>query len=167
MAIITPGTGGTIKSTTLEGQIFEAISLARKWELDSSKNPSARNYISSYSLSATGFAAAVSFPCELSLNTSGQTVFVIPDYLVGTAFTPGTTGTFKSSNIAAYIAELILHGQLLERQSSKNPSSINNFSAEYNTEEPITFNANISLALILDISSNGKPQFNAVEYLLA
>ncbi len=167
MAIITPGTGATLKSSTLEAQLLEAISLARKWELDSARNPSARNYISNYSLSASGFTANISFPCDMSLNTSGQPIFTIPDYLSGTGFTAGTAGTFKSTNIAAYIGELVIFGQLLERQSAKNPSSINNLSAEYNTEEPITLNANISLALTLDIASNGKPQFTAVEYLLA
>ena len=165
MATITPGTGGTIKAPTLEGQIIEALVLARLTERDSTKNPQNRNYIQcSTNLNTSTFTFNASLPLEQTINPQGQVTYIVPDYFVGLTFNAGTGGTFKSSNIAAYIMEVITYAQNLEAITSKNPTGANNVNGTIDTDTTL-FSCSGTLPITFSQNTLGDTILTASKYL--
>jgi hypothetical protein len=165
MATITPGTGGTIKQTTIEGQVIETITLLQLMESDASKNANNRNAITlSINTNTREFVASFVVPVEQSFNTDGSIKLAASPYLTGVTFATGTGGTYKSTTLEAYCLEVLMALQAQELLTAKNPQAKNLVSASYDSETGL-----YSGALNLPISytlNNGILTVSPVEYLL-
>lgn len=166
MANVTPGTGGTIKSSKVEAHLLEIITFGKEQELNTAKNPAPpKNYIQGYTYTDTLFRCNLSIPVNRTTNASGDSVFTVPDYLSGVTFTPGTDGTFKSTNFAAYLVECVLYAQELERDATKNPTGADRITGNFDIN-PNVFSGSIEIPIKPTVGTDGKPNFTAVEYLL-
>ncbi|MBD2743660.1 hypothetical protein [Coleofasciculus sp. FACHB-1120] len=166
MAAITPGTGGTIKSAMLEAHLLEIIAFGKQQESTPARNPAPqKNYIQGYTLTDTLFRCNLSIPVNRVTNENGESVYTTPDYLSGVTFTPGSNGTFKSGNFAAYLIEVVLYAQELERDSTKNPSGADRINGNFDIN-PNVFSGSVELPISPGVTSDGKPTFTAISYLL-
>lgn len=166
MATITPGTGGTIKSAKVESHLLEIITFAKVQELDTTKNPAPpKLYIQGYTFTDALFRCNLSIPVNRTTNSGGESVISTPDYLSGVTFTPGTTGTFKSTNFAAYLVEVLMYAQDLERNAAKNPAGADRISGNFDIN-PNLFSGSVELPISLSLGTDGKPVYTATEYLL-
>ncbi|MBD1887966.1 hypothetical protein [Coleofasciculus sp. FACHB-SPT9] len=166
MAIsITPGTGGTIKQTNFEAHLLEIITFAKNQELIPARNPQKFNYIQGFTFTDTLFRCNFSLPVNRETNETGGNLITVPDYLTGVTFTPGTGGTFKSANFAAYLSEVILYGQDLEADALKNPTAADRITGSYDIN-PKVFGGSIEIPIIPSVSTDGRPIYTAVPYLV-
>lgn len=166
MASITPGTSGTIKSTKIESHLLEIITFAKAQELDTSKNPAPpKNYIQGYTFTDTLFRCNLSIPSNRITNEIGEPTFSTADYLSGVTFTPGTDGTFKSTNFAAYLVECVLYAQDLEADTSKNPSGADRITGNFDIN-PNVFSGTVEIPIVPSVGTDGKTVYTAKEYLL-
>lgn len=167
MATITPGTGSTIKSSKIEEHLLEIITFGKAQELDTAKNSAPpKSYIQGFTYTDTLFRCNLSIPVNRSTNETGGSLFTTPDYLSGVTFTPGTGGTFKSTNFAAYLVECVLHAQELERDTAKNPSGADRITGNFDIN-PNVFTGSVEIPIKPGVGADGKPNFTAVEYLLS
>jgi hypothetical protein len=120
MATITPGTGATLTSTTAEGQLFSAIMFAEQQENDITRNPTGLNYVTpSLDYDSSNLTVTIS-SLPIDWDPSGNTLkLVVPDYLTGVTFTPGTGGTLQSATFAQYMVEALIYMANYESDASK------------------------------------------------
>jgi hypothetical protein len=165
MATITPGNGGTIQQTTIEGQVIEAITLLQLRESESANNPNNRNAITlSINTNTREFVASFVIPVGQSFNTDGSIRISATPYLTGVTFAAGTAGTYKSITLEAYTLEVLMALQAHELLPAKNPQSRNLISGAYDSETALYSGAlNLPITYALD---NGIIEISPVEYLL-
>lgn len=125
MASLTPGTGGTLKSTSIEAAFHEALCLATLAEQDSLKNPQKLRRVGlSLDLRMSQVSGSFSFVFEPTAATDGAATFPITEYLIGINYAKGTGGELKSSALCGAIVELAEKIQAKQRLTSKNPSGM-------------------------------------------
>lgn len=167
MVAVIAGSGGTIKSLSLEEQLLEVFIFLRLQEKDAIKNQQNVNYVSgSFSITSDFFSGNFDIPIAFSLNDEGKPVIATPEYLTGIDFSPGSGGTFKSSTAAGYLVEIIQTGQILEANSAKNPQGRNYLTGNYSSDNS-RFTGSVSIPVIFGIDNEGKIYHQAVEYLVA
>lgn len=131
MAARTPGTGGTNQATSLEAGLIADIRRAQTLERDPLRNPSSTNKIQSSSDDDTAtFEARVSFPVNISSDSSGNVTIVAIDYFSvpnggDPHYVAGTSGTIKSATIQGAIIEQTILLKKLENDPEKNPTNGN------------------------------------------
>lgn len=126
MAAITPGNGGTLRSTILENAFHEALSRVILWELDVTKNPQNNSTVTLISDFRAGRnSGTFTFTVGRETVPTGATSFPIQEHLTNTGFTPGTGGFIKSATIGGAIVELAEAIQTREKNSLKNPQGLN------------------------------------------
>lgn len=158
MASITPGTGGTCKSTTAEGQLQEILSFICLKQAQTTYNPGGvTNVTGIHNQQTLTYAGTYRFSVTHAIDGSGQLVLTTEPYLVGTNFTPGTGGTFKANTPEGYALEVLMYLQNLERNPTLNPQNRNFISGSYNSDTgryegsysvPIQFNIDAGNGLI-------------------
>lgn len=165
MATITPGTGGTIKQATIEGQVIETLTLLQLMESDTSKNSSARNAVTlNLNLNTNEFVASFVIPVVQSFNTDGSIKLAAQIYLTGVTFAAGSDGTYKSTTLEAYSLEVLMALQFQEQITAKNPQARNLISGAYDSDTGLYSGAlNLPITYALN---NGKIEITPVEYLL-
>lgn len=164
MAIFTPGTSGTLKSTTLENALFEAIQLMLQRERDTTINPSGENRIT-FSLDQNlALSGNCTFPAIETINSlDGSINWNITNYLPGATFNNGG-GTLKAGNLPAAIIEIAKRIQSLEVQPTKNTQNLNKINIVYDSDPSIvtlTFQADL---IISGFTATGV-QYAATTYL--
>lgn len=165
MVNIIVGSGGTIKSTVLENHLLETMILLQLQEQDVSKNSTKKDYIQgSYNTNSKLFNGNYSLPVVQTINTDGQLVVNVPDYLTGVDFSSGTGGTFKSTNLAAYFFEVLILCQLWENIPEKNPQGKNNVTGSLNSDNTL-FTGSVSLPIQIEVAVNGSQVITALPYL--
>lgn len=166
MSSITPGTGATLKSATAEGQLLEIFDFVQLQQLDAAKNPDGRRFLTSTYAINTGICSG-SFNCPYtrSLNTEGQAIINIANYLTGVTFTPGTSGTFKSANPIAYAFEVLMYLQILEGDINKNPTNENRVSCTID-DNTLLVNSSFSMPFTHTLNSDGSTKLAGKAYLL-
>lgn len=166
MATVTPGTGGTIKSTTAEGQAIEALIYLQSRETLIDANPQQEDRITgAFDTDLKTFSGNFRIPASQTINTAGNLVIQATPYLNGGLFSPGSDGTFKSLTIEAYVLEVLMYLQVLELTPAKNPQNRNFVTGTFNADTGQytgTFNFPVSISLL----SDGSVKFQAEEYLL-
>lgn len=164
MTIVTAGTGGTIQSDNAEQQLLDCIALIKGWE-KGAQNPNRGNTINcSFGLGSALAVISFQIPASPSINDAGQQVQSAIPYLVNTNFTPGSEGTFKSASVEAYFLEILSYLEIIETNTTKNPSGVNNVSSSFDSDgKVVTGTANIPFTFEID---NGFIKFMADEYLL-
>lgn len=167
MATVTPGTGATIKSTTAEGQLIEALILAKISEQDTALNPQNKNFITSASDNylTKFFTFNASFPVNQSIDEIGKIAYSAPNYFNNLPFTPGSNGTFKSENLPAYIIELVIYIQNLENIIAKNPQGADNINGNFDTNG-VVFSCSGNIPILVEQDSSGRTLISANPYLL-
>lgn len=166
MAIFTPG-GGTLKSTTLENALFEAITLLLSKEKDTAVNTGNESRVTlslDQTLIASGTCTFVGLESVSSVD--GSINWVVSNYLSPTfSFSPGTSSSIKSANLPAAIVEIAKKIQALEVQTAKNTQNLNRINLTYDSDAA-TITLTFECALALTIASDGKTQLQANTYLL-
>ena len=167
MARVIPGTNGTIKALTIEGQLQEICMYLRLGQSSSTNNPNQiENVVSvSHSPDTLSFGASFSFGVNQLINNTGQITYSAVDYLTGLTFTPGENGTFKSTTAAGYFLEALIYAQNLERQATKNPTNRNGVSGTFNSDNTI-FSGSLDLPILVSVEPTGEIKYTADEYLL-
>lgn len=167
MATVTPGTGGTIKSTTAEGQAHEVLSFISLKQLSEVTNPGqVTNVLASHDQQALLFSGTYEFSVTQTIDGSGGLVLSVNSYLVGSAFQEGTGGTFKGNTPEKYALEVLMYLQNLERNPTLNPSSRNYVSGTYNSDTGL-YQGSFSLPVIFGIDAGfGVVNYGADPYLL-
>ncbi len=165
MATITPGSSGTIKSSTIEGQVIETVTLLQLTESDTSKNSSARNAITlNLNLNTNEFVASFVLPVSQSFNTDGSIKLSAQTYLTGVTFAAGSGGTYKSTTLEAYTLEVLTALQFQEQISAKNPQGRNLISGAFDSETGL-YSGALNLPITYSLT-NGSIKVDPVEYLL-
>lgn len=155
---------GTLKSQTLEGQLWELTALHTKWQKSNTTNPANVKYVS-WSITGSGDAmsAQYEFPAEQTFSSTGQIVHEAKEYLVGTNFS-ASTSEVKSTTPTKYLVELLFLLQKAESDPTKNPTNLNNVSAGFPVDTDV-FSGSASLSLTDSTDGNGNPAFPAKVYL--
>lgn len=79
----TPGTGGTFKSVTIEAYVLEVLMYLQSLELQPTKNPQNRNYITgTYNSDSKLYAGTFNLPISISIPESGIVSFTAVEYLL-------------------------------------------------------------------------------------
>jgi hypothetical protein len=167
MATVTPGTGGTIKSTTAEGQLHEIMSFLSINQASIGTNPSeATNVSCSHDQQALLFSGTYQFSVAQTIAANGSLTLAVNPYLVGTAFQEGSGGTFKSNTPEGYALEVLMYLQNRELNPSFNPNNRNNITGSYNSDTGL-YQGSFSIPVILGIDAvSGVVNYGANPYLL-
>lgn len=159
MATITPGSGGTLKSTTYEGQILELAQLLETWESTPANNPQALDYVTISHDGSGQTGISFNIPMQTRI-LSGQVDYFANDYLSGLSFAAGTGGTLADEEAAGYFVELVQRAQILEAQQG-GPDRING-SININS---LRFSGSVTVITAIAIAPEGHVTITAVEYL--
>lgn len=161
------GTNATITSSTPEGQLLVALIMLQNYEANSANNPNSRDYVQgSFNINTKRFASTIVMPCTQSISSTGEAKYTAQDYLTGVTFSPGSpAGTLKSTNLPAYLIEILTYCRLLEKNASVNKSSKENITYNYDGNTGIltaqvTLDCNMS-----QNNSGGSASFTVVPYL--
>jgi hypothetical protein len=167
MASVTPGTGGTIKSTTAEGQLMEIMTFISQKQASLVTNPSeVINVTGSHDQQALLYSGTYQFSVTQALAANGSLTLTAATYLVGTAFQEGTDGTFKSNSPEGYALEVLMYLQAKEQDGNSNPNSRNYITGTYNSDTGI-YQGSFSIPVILGLdAATGVVNYGANPYLL-
>lgn len=164
MTTFTTDSTATLHSTTYENALYELITLIRTYELKLATDPAKIDFTidADFLLSGT-----FTLPVTSSIDSlTGNMNIVGVDYLGNVTYAKGlSTNTLKSNNIVAALVELINLIQLLESNTLKNPSGINNITFQLMTDG-VSFEGTFSITLIPTFNSDGSLKYVAKEYLL-
>lgn len=168
MSTITPGTTGSLKSTTLENALHEALLLCISYELSTTKNPLAtRNIVMACDFSQNKVTGSFTFGLLVSVDsTTGTPTNTILEYLTNSGYAPGGGGTIKSSIISAAIVEIAERIQIQDRNSLKNPTAKNTITGLSYDSEANTVSGNFDYEIVVTIGTDGVPTVAAKTYLL-
>lgn len=167
MTTFTPGTGGTLKSTTLEAAFHEALSLAAIAEQDPLKNPQAMSRIvMSLNIRTGQVTGTFTFEVVPTIASDGSTSFPITEYLQNTGYTKGTGGGLNSAGLCGAIVELAEKIQAKESLSSKNPQGLNGVTGlDYGSESKVV-SASFDYLTTGAVTTTGAYSSTAKTYLL-
>lgn len=166
MANISPGLGGTFKQSTAEGRALEVLVYLQLAEKSTPSNPDSINNVSgSFDEEEGTYTASYSIPATQTINSQGQLVLTVSPYLQGVVIDPGADNpTFKSTVPEAYLLEVLMYLQSLERNTTKNPQNINAVTGTYNSDTGI-FSGIVVLPVSLSLAADGSLAINAQTYL--
>lgn len=165
MASVTTGAGATIVSDTAEGQLFHAALLLQHYEGDLARNPEKRDYIQcNFNHNKLLFSANFNFPCAQQIAPSGRPCYAARKYLDDSGFTPGSGGTFVSTDLPSFILEVLAFCQILEGDLSTNPTKANNISYVYGGDTGIV-SGSLAVPYIFNLQG-GKITMVPTEYLV-
>lgn len=135
MATITPGTGGTCKSSTAEGQLVEILSFIGLAQADTSKNlAGVTNINATHNQQTRIYAGSYRFDVIQAITGDGHLELEAQSFLINTGFTPGTDGTFKGNTPEKYALEVLMYLQQRENIPGNNPDNRNFISGTFNSD---------------------------------
>ncbi|MBD1921746.1 hypothetical protein H6F77_11650 [Microcoleus sp. FACHB-831] len=154
----------TLKSTTIEGQIWELTHLHTKWQKDTAKNPNNLTYVSwSITTSGANLSAQYEFKTTQGFSDTGGITHTVQEYLVNTGFI-NTQTNLKSTTPTAYLVELLFKLQQKESLPSSNTQNLNNVSAGFPVDTDV-FSGSVTLSLSDSDDGEGNPTFPVKPYL--
>ncbi|MFQ4134759.1 hypothetical protein PGN35_000395 [Nodosilinea sp. PGN35] len=167
MATVTPGTGGTIKSTTAEGQAHEILTFLGIKQRNLTTNPGEIAKVTGqHDQQALIYSGTYEFSVTQSISASGSLTLEAVPYLVGTGFQVGTGGTFKGNSPEKYALEVLMYLQSLELNPVLNPQNRNLITGTYNSDTGL-YQGSFSIPVILAIdAASGVVNYGANPYLL-
>lgn len=163
MATISPGTGGTLKSTTLEKMAVEAALMLQNLEQASTSATPPNNIAVSFFTGDSVVQIQATFPISVSVSASGQTTINPKEYISpATAFNNGgTTSDLKSTTLVDAVLELFQRLQNLEKTQA---NAANNVQVTYDTETEIA-TINAELPVVYGLATDGSVAVQAISYL--
>lgn len=167
MTTLNPGTGGTLKATTLENAIQEILVWIIATERDIAKNPNQiRNITSlSWDLTTRLFSASYTIPVIKNIDATGNSCFQGKEYLTNDGFIQGSGGDLLSTGAVATLLEISERIQTLENDLAKNPDSKNFVGGTFNTNS-LTYSGSVSAIFKEKFDTDGEIIFEVEEYLL-
>lgn len=166
MVSIVAGTGGTIKSTTLEGAIHEACNFIINLQNNTSLNPGGlKNFVGSHNQSRGTYTCSFSFPISADSNDQNQIVFTAQETFINTNFVTGTGGTFTATGIMNFFLLAIMQAQAFEKILAKNPDNLNNITGRIDTDTN-EFIGTVDLSIASASDNNGNVTYTAIPYLI-
>ena len=177
MGIITPGVNGTLKSTSIENMLYEALCIAVNWENDKGKNPNEEKKITlNESKSDKRVTANFDFKVKREKTNTGSTSFPVDCQLVSTNYLvgSGTTGvggatippSIVSTNIYGAIVELCEEVQRRDADQLKNPQGLNTVTSLSYDSETLTVSGSVTLVIDFSTDNTGNVITRARAYLL-
>lgn len=167
MASVTPGLGGTCKSTTAEGQLHEVLTFIALKQANTTTNPEGATPITgSHNQQSLVYSGRYRFSVIQAIGAGGSIVLTADSFLVGPNFYPGTGGTFSGNTPEKYALEVLMYLQLLESDGALNPQNRNFITGTYNIDNRVyegAFTVPVSLSIAPD---SGHVLYEAVPYLL-
>jgi len=170
MAGFTPGTGGTVTSTTWEAASIELAERLQGYEelanagVTNPINRVAVNYDSDTPKTST---IQINMPVTLTLGTDGAPKVVAAEFLpTPPVYAAGTGGDLKSTSLTAATLEAFYKLQALEKATVPlgETAPDNNVNIQVNTEA-LTAVITATLPIGISVNASGKPEITAVEYL--
>lgn len=167
MAVITPGSGGTLKSATLEGQILEIGTLLIAAQRVADQNPQNRTYLTCDTSNDNYlWNLNYNFPVTRTAIAGGGYKIGAEEYLEGGfTFAPGSGGTFSNPTSLGYLLDLIFYGQDKEKLINSNPNQLDYISGSLSLNTDLV-TGSISLPIAPTIATDGKITWAVVPYLL-
>lgn len=165
MAEITPGTAGTLASTTAEGALQEILSFIRIQEGTTGRNPQELTSVNlRHDADASACIGTISFSAARTIAADGSISIVATPYLQSHDYAPGTNGTFKSGTPEGAAIEILEYLQILEADSNANPNGENRITSSFDSDRGLytgSFNVPVALAL----GASGEAIYTAQTYL--
>jgi hypothetical protein len=159
MATFAPGTGGTLKSVTLEQAIIELSE--RSQSLDEALTTPTGNLGIVYNANGNTCTLGHIIPISSSV-VGGKPTFTATNFLTGSTFTPGTGGDLVSVNYPAALLEL---AHLMQAAEEAEPTADNNVQVTYDLDAlTATVSAVLPVSYSID-ATNGKTVITATPYL--
>lgn len=128
MATITPGTGSTINSTTIEGQLWQLIHFIQNAERATSE-------IERFTATKDDdfiLDGDFTLPGTATFNAStGAFTDVASPYLPAATFNAGTGGTIKGATFSQYFIDCMKYCCIWQNNGSKNPQSLKNVTLSF------------------------------------
>lgn len=168
MATITPGTNATIQSNKLEFHLLETLLTLQIYESNPTFNPSKKDCLQgSYNINTGSFDCTFKIRGDFYINSQGEPVTSVTNYLLGVAFTPGNpVGTFKSITLPAYFIEVVMYCERLENDVASNTSGQSRVVLTNDIEEH-EISGTIKLPCTLHADTyRGRGLFSPIEYLV-
>lgn len=167
MASVTPGLGGTCKSTTAEGQLHEVLTFIALKQANTTTNPEGTtNITGTHNQQSLVFAGTYRLSVIQSIGDGGSIVLTAESFLVGPNFYPGTAGTFSGNTPEKYALEVLMYLQSLELDSAVNTQNRNFITGTYNSDNQ-TYQGAFTIPVSLSIApDSGSVLYEAVPYLL-
>lgn len=157
MTILAPGSG-TIKSTTYEAALIEALQILELAE-EATPNPASVNFTDvSHSNTQKAFVFSVALPFETTISTdtgkptNSAKAYITPVFVAG-------GGDIKSNYLTGAVLELCEKIQALERSQS-----INRMNIIYNTDTQVA-NITGSVPCVRSVNSSGAILTTVTPYL--
>lgn len=167
MATIIPGTGGTLKASTLEGAFHEALMRIAIAEQDPTKNIQALTCVTIHSnIRSSRITGTFAFRLIKQVSSTGSTQFVITEHLINTGYTTPTAGTIKSAGICGAFIEIAENILSKEQLTSKNPSSLHSIKELRYDPTALTVSGYFDYLTIETISPLGDLVISGKTYLL-
>lgn len=167
MATLTPGTGGTLKSVSLENAFHEALSRVALAEQDSTKNTQALSRVTmTNDVRSSRVTGTFTFALSKETTATGSIAFVVVEHLIGTGYAAGTGGTLKSPGLCAAVVEIAEAIQSKEQITSKNPSSLNAITGLSYDSETLLVSGSFDYQTVPTMSATGELSIAAKTYLL-
>lgn len=166
MTTITPGSNGTLKSTTAEKVLIELVTILKNGESNTAINPNKRNYVTlDFNVNTGSVAISFSIPSVPVITPTGSIEITASEYLINLGFDSGTGGTFKSSTAAQSLIEIASYLQNKESDSASNSLGNNYTNFNYDGDKAV-FGGSATIPFTVSLGSDGKPIVNVTEYLL-
>lgn len=167
MGSVVPGTGGTLKSNTIENSLYEALVIASNWENDIAKNPSGEKRIALITDTPSKlFNANFTLKIARELTATGVPSFPVQSQLIGTGYTAGSGGAIVSGNIYAAIVEICEEIQKREAIAAKNPLNLNGVTELSYNSETLTVAGSVTLSIDTTTDATGNVVSRARAYLV-
>ncbi len=166
MANIAPGLGGTFKTSTAEGRALEVLMFVSLAEQQESTNPeNQRNIQGSVNTSERVFEGTYRLPASQTISPTGELTISAVSYLTGLPVNPGTDNpTFKSLRSEAYLLEVLMYLQFLERNPAKNTNRLNVITGTYNSDTE-QYAGTFRLPIQVGLAPDGSISVTAIPYL--
>ncbi|NJO64206.1 MAG: hypothetical protein HC836_40355 [Richelia sp. RM2_1_2] len=161
MTTITPGSGSTLKSATLENRLLEAFILLAGKQITTSP------FDSTVLIDINEKSATVNYslPASHSIGTDGNTVIAGIASTPASEFSKGDGGTFVSESLVGQLVEMLMFGQAKEIVQFASSTSANKIIANFDSDiQRLAGNYICDLDITVD-ATNGAIKVLAKEFL--
>lgn len=162
MATITPGTGSTINSTTIEGQLWQLIHFIQNAERASTETERFKATKDDTFILDGDFT----LPGTVAYNaTTGTFVESALPYLPGVTFNAGSpVGTIKSTSFSQYFIDVIKYIGVWQTNGNKNPQSLRYVTLKFDYQT-LEYEGTFKCPYTTALAANGTIAETASEWL--
>ncbi len=162
MATITPGTGGTINATTIEGQVWQLLHLIQNGERSTEEERF--TFAKDDTFIMTGnWSLPATFTRDIVTGLFTDTA--APYQPGGIVFTPGTNPTIKGLSLSQYFLDCIKYVMIWQNSGVKNPQTLKRFSLIFNADN-LEYSGTFQIPYTAVLGAGGGISESATEWLI-